>query len=89
MDKAKWYEDEAVRAYDAGQQDKGDIFMFMADTARSEAKETKYSRLMDKADHCTTMAIRCGNEKKARRLMTKAEVYRHKALCLTIEEASR
>ena len=88
MERAGWYEMEAVRAYDADQQAKGDIFMLMADTARKEARQTRYSRLMEKADHCISLAIRCDGKKRDR-LVEKAYRLQNKALALTIEEASR
>ena len=62
--------------------------MLMADTARKEARQTRYSRLMEKADHCISLAIRCEGKKRDR-LVRSADRYRSKALALTIEEASR
>ena len=86
IERAKWYEKEAVRAYNTDQTAKGDLFMFMADTARAQAKQTKYSRLMDKADRLNTLAIRCEGKKRDR-LMARAYGLREKALNLSIGEA--
>ena len=89
IERAAWYEKEAVRAYNTDQTAKGDLFMFMADTARARAKETKYSHLMEKADHLNTLAIRCGDRRKADKLMARAYGLREKALKLSIGEALR
>ena len=86
MERASWYEMEAIRAYDIDQNLKGDLFMFMADEARAQAKATKYSKLMDRADELNTLAIK-STGRKADRLMKKAYGLREKALHLSIGEA--
>lgn len=82
---AKWYEEEALKAYDNDQTAKGDIFMVMADSFR---RKTPYERLMDRHDYYIGRAIKAEDTEVRNNLYALAEKAKAQALALPLE-ASR
>ena len=82
---AKWYEEEALKAYDNDQTAKGDIFMVMADSFR---RKTPYEKLMDRHDYYIGRAIKTEDTEVRNNLYALAEKAKTQALALPLE-ASR